>query len=185
VALLFQRGAFDAADTSATAAILRVYALGLLGQVWVVVCVQALVARPGRTWQPARAALWGLLLTAACAAAATPLWGAPGIALANVAGISLMAVLLLRRLPTGETAIELAGLWRLLLACAAAAAGAAALTGAARALLPDVSVAAQLGVVAVGGLCFAALYALGTRLLGVPETARLLRLAARQRARWL
>ncbi|NEC38787.1 lipid II flippase MurJ, partial [Streptomyces rubrogriseus] len=32
VQLLFQRGAFTAADTAATAGVMRVYALGLLGQ---------------------------------------------------------------------------------------------------------------------------------------------------------
>ena len=183
VALLFQRGAFDAADTDATSAILRVYTLGLLGQVCVVVCVEALVARPGKTWQPARAALFGLLLTGACAAVATPLLGAPGIALANVSGISLMAILLLRTLPASGTTIDLVSLRRLLVACAGAAAAAAAATGAAKALLPEVSVAAQLGVVAVGGLCFAALYGLGTLLFRVPETRTLLRLAGRGRVR--
>jgi putative peptidoglycan lipid II flippase len=176
IAVLFQRGAFDAGDTSDTASILRVYALGLLGQVWVVVCVEALVARPGRTWHPAKAALLGLLLTAACAAIAAPLLGASGIALANAAGISLMAVLLMLALRSSGIAIELSSLRKLLVACVLAAVGAGVIVGFARAQVPDVSTTGRVAVLAVGTTCLAVLYGAGTLLLRVPEMTSVWRL---------
>jgi putative peptidoglycan lipid II flippase len=95
IELLFQRGAFQAADTAATASVMRVYALGLLGHSLV-----GVLSRPffsGRpTWFPAAVMGAGLVLTVLAGAVAAARWGAGGIAAANALGISLTAVLLLR-----------------------------------------------------------------------------------------
>lgn len=48
IEVLFQRGAFDAADTASTAQVMRVYALGLLGHC----LVGALVSRSSRPGGP-------------------------------------------------------------------------------------------------------------------------------------
>lgn len=134
IELLFQRGAFHAADTAATASVMRVYALGLLGHSLV-----GVLSRPffsGRpTWFPAAVMGLGLLLTVLAGAVAAAHWGAAGIAAANALGITLTAVLLLRGLGAGRrgpahpvTAVGIdvgrvaQGLARLSLAAAAAAA---------------------------------------------------------------
>jgi putative peptidoglycan lipid II flippase len=75
VGLFFQRGAFGPADTAATASILRIYALGLLGQTLVNIVVLPLFSirhlRP-TAWYPARAALIGLVVTVVVSLAALP-----------------------------------------------------------------------------------------------------------------
>ncbi|MGW6565534.1 lipid II flippase MurJ [Streptomyces sp. NPDC054975] len=95
VEVLFQRGAFDSGDTAATAAVMRVYALGLLGQTTVGTLVRCYfsVARP--LWYPAAAMAAGLAVTAVAGVVGAGLWGAVGIAGANALGITLTAVLLL------------------------------------------------------------------------------------------
>ncbi len=173
IALLFERGAFDPADTLATAGILRVYCFGLLGQVLVGVGVQSFVAVPGRTWVPARIALYGFLLTAAVTVGAVPFLGATGIALGNVAGISLMGLLLTLGLPKRGILVDFAELGRLLMRCIVSAGG-AGLVGAAAArgiqLLLPLGIAGAAGAVTVGALALAVSYALFTWLFRVPET---------------
>ncbi|MEV1295990.1 lipid II flippase MurJ [Pseudonocardia sp. NPDC049635] len=94
VELLFERGAFVAADTAATAAILRIYVFGLLGQALVELFCRALFT--GRsTYFPAAMMGAGLAVTAAVAALGAVWWGAPGIAAGNAAGITVTAVGLL------------------------------------------------------------------------------------------
>jgi putative peptidoglycan lipid II flippase len=95
VRTLLEHGAFTTADTAATAGIMRVYALGLLGQTVVgVLCrVYFCATRPG--WYPAAAMGAGLAVTAALAVLAAPRWGAQGIAAANATGITLTAGLML------------------------------------------------------------------------------------------
>ncbi|MEU4922798.1 lipid II flippase MurJ [Streptomyces parvus] len=100
VEVLFQRGAFDAADTSSTAQVMRVYALGLLGH-----CLVGALSRPffssGRpTWFPAFAMGTGLLVTMGAGYALTYRFGVDGIATANAIGISSTALLLLMGLGT-------------------------------------------------------------------------------------
>ncbi|MFJ8310901.1 MULTISPECIES: murein biosynthesis integral membrane protein MurJ [unclassified Streptomyces] len=125
--VLFQRGAFTVGDTAATAAVMRVYALGLLGQTLVGVLARSYFSEARPLWFPACAMLAGLAATAAAGAVAVPVWGSPGIAAANALGISLTALLLLwgsgrRRtaLPTRWACGQLARL--LVAACAATAA---------------------------------------------------------------
>ncbi|WP_175412828.1 lipid II flippase MurJ [Streptomyces sp. TRM64462] len=126
VELLFQRGAFDADDTAATASVMRVYALGLLGQTVVGALVRCYFAVSRPVWYPAAAMAAGIAVTAGAGALWVGPWGAAGIALANAAGITLTAVLLLagarRRnlpLPVRRT---VGGLARLTAAAAAATA---------------------------------------------------------------
>ncbi|MEU9863969.1 lipid II flippase MurJ [Streptomyces sp. NPDC047971] len=95
VELLFQRGAFDADDTAATAAVMRVYALGLLGQTMVGALVRCYFSAAHPLWYPAAAMFAGLVVTAVAGVPGAALWGAVGIAAANALGITLTAVMLL------------------------------------------------------------------------------------------
>ncbi|MFJ7073410.1 murein biosynthesis integral membrane protein MurJ [Streptomyces sp. NPDC098781] len=95
VQLLFQRGAFTAQDTAATATVMRVYALGLLGQTLVGALVRSYFSTGRTTWFPLGAMGAGTLLTVVVSAWAVDPWGARGIAAANAAGITLTALILL------------------------------------------------------------------------------------------
>ncbi|MFI0940816.1 lipid II flippase MurJ [Streptomyces sp. NPDC021020] len=110
VGVLFQRGAFGAADTAATAAVMRVYALGLLGQTLVGALVRPYFSAARPTWFPVAAMAAGLAVTLAADAAAVGAWGAYGIAAGNAAGISLTAVLLLRGLPARAVPVRVGAL---------------------------------------------------------------------------
>ncbi|WP_277347737.1 lipid II flippase MurJ, partial [Streptomyces barkulensis] len=148
VQLLFERGAFGAADTAATASVMRVYATGLLGHCLAGALVRPFFATARPVWYPAAAMAAGLLLTVVAGALAAPRWGVHGIAAANAAGITTTALLLLcglrtRVLPVRVRAVA-AGLVRLTLAAAAAtAAGLAAAP-----LLPSPLPAAAAGALA-------------------------------------
>jgi putative peptidoglycan lipid II flippase len=96
IQLLFQRGAFTAQDTAATAAVMRVYALGLLGHTLVGALVRSYFSGGRATWYPLGAMAVGIATTAGIGAWAVDLWGVRGIALANAAGISVTAGVLLR-----------------------------------------------------------------------------------------
>ncbi|MGW8768870.1 murein biosynthesis integral membrane protein MurJ, partial [Streptomyces sp. NPDC055815] len=96
IELLFERGEFTGADTTATAAVMRVYALGLLGQTMVGALVRCYFSAARPLWYPAAAMAAGLLTTAVAGIPGAHYWGAVGIAAANALGITLSAVLLLR-----------------------------------------------------------------------------------------
>ncbi|KUL25938.1 murein biosynthesis integral membrane protein MurJ, partial [Streptomyces regalis] len=98
VQLLFQRGAFTAEDTAATAAVMRVYAVGLLGHTLVGALVQSYFSAGRTTWYPLGAMGVGTLATVIISVWAVGPWGARGIAGANAAGITLTALLLLHGL---------------------------------------------------------------------------------------
>lgn len=98
VQLLFQRGAFTARDTAATAAVMRVYAVGLLGHTLVGALVRSYFSAGRTTWYPLGAMGVGALATVALGAWAVEPWGVRGIAGANAAGITLTALLLLHGL---------------------------------------------------------------------------------------
>ncbi|MGW7530458.1 lipid II flippase MurJ [Streptomyces sp. NPDC054783] len=106
VELLFQHGAFTAADTAATAATMRVYALGLLGHALVGALVRSYFSAGLATWYPLGAMAAGLVVNIGAGAVAVGSWGAPGIAAANAAGISLTALLLLRGLGTRSVPVR-------------------------------------------------------------------------------
>ncbi|MGW1146338.1 murein biosynthesis integral membrane protein MurJ [Streptomyces sp. NPDC002454] len=95
VELLFQRGAFTAEDTTATAGVMRVYALGLLGHALVGALVRSYFSARRPTWYPLLSMALGVGVTAVFGALAVGPFGVRGIATANAAGITLGAVLLL------------------------------------------------------------------------------------------
>lgn len=128
VQLLFERGAFTAADTADTAAILRIYVFGLLGQALVELVCRALFT--GRsTFLPAATMGVGLVVTAVVAGIGASVWGAPGIAAGNAAGISVTAVGLLLTRRSRAQAIDPRAIGVILLR-----------------LLPAVAVTAAIGV---------------------------------------
>lgn len=96
VELLFQRGAFTGQDTMATASVLRVYALGLLGHALTGALVHAYFSTRRPSWYPLAAMAAGLVTTSWIGAAAVGTWGVLGIAAASAAGITVTALLLLR-----------------------------------------------------------------------------------------
>jgi putative peptidoglycan lipid II flippase len=154
VRLLFEHGAFGPNDTAATAVVLRVYVLGLLGQAFVgVLCRCYFSQRP--TWYPAGVMALGLLVTAVVGAGGSPLFGAPAIAAANAAGITVTAMLLLRGVrhrvvPVSPTAI--AGLIARLMVPAVLSCGAGL------AILPMLAGLPSSAVVVVGGVVVVAVY---------------------------
>lgn len=95
VHVLFQRGAFTSQDTAATAAVMRVYALGLLGHALVGALVRSYFSAGRPTWYPVAAMTAGILATACLGTWTADLWDVRGIAAANAAGITLTALILL------------------------------------------------------------------------------------------
>lgn len=98
VELLFQRGAFTPEDTAATAAIVRVFTLGLLGHTLVGALVRSYFSAGRVTWYPLGAMAAGLITTVGIDAWAVGSWGARGIAAGNAAGITLTALILMKGL---------------------------------------------------------------------------------------
>ncbi|MDT3724563.1 lipid II flippase MurJ [Streptomyces sp. DSM 41972] len=95
IGLLFQRGAFTASDTAATADVMRVYALGLLGQTLVGALVRCYFSAGRARWYPLGVMGVGIVATSLTGALAVDRWGVAGIAAANAAGITVTAALLL------------------------------------------------------------------------------------------
>ncbi|MFE1955608.1 murein biosynthesis integral membrane protein MurJ [Streptomyces sp. NPDC059524] len=95
VEVLFQRGAFTAEDTATTAAVMRVYSLGLLGHCLVGALVRSYFSAGRATWYPVAAMAAGMVLTAGVGTWAVGAWGVGGIAAANALGITFTAALLL------------------------------------------------------------------------------------------
>ncbi|MEU0253021.1 lipid II flippase MurJ [Streptomyces sp. NPDC006184] len=170
IGLLFQRGAFTAQDTVATAGVMRVYALGLLGQTLTGVLVRSYFSAGRVTWYPLAAMTAGIVATSCAGAWTIGPWGAAGIAAANATGITLTAVLLIagmrRRSVPIRTGAVLRGLSRPVWA-----AGAAAVAGAfAAGLFP-----APLAGLAAGGTTVTVVFVL----LGLGPDARGLAAASR------
>ncbi|MFF3287968.1 murein biosynthesis integral membrane protein MurJ [Streptomyces sp. NPDC003023] len=175
IEVLFQRGAFTAHDTATTAAVMRVYAVGLLGH-----CLVGALGRPffssGRpTWFPAAAMAAGLAVTTAAGAVAVGAWGVHGIAAANAAGISTTAFLLLRGLGSRGVAIQV----RPTVVRIARLAAAAAVATAAGVLAAPL-VAGAVVSLAVGCLLVPAVFLLTARALHAPEALHLLDLVRRR-----
>ncbi|MGP3967801.1 murein biosynthesis integral membrane protein MurJ [Streptomyces sp. 6N223] len=177
IEVLFQRGEFGADATAATAGVMRVYALGLLGHTLVGTLVRPFFSgacaahRP--TWFPMAAMGGGLALTAVAGLVAVRLagWGAPGIAAANAAGISLTAYLLLRGLRARVVPVGLRAVLPRL-ACLVLAAGLATASGWYAAGLPGPGspvAACVLGAVAVPAVFAAVLAAVAARQRLLPE----------------
>jgi putative peptidoglycan lipid II flippase len=176
--VLFQRGEFTAADTAATAGVMRVYALGLLGQSLVGALVRPYFSAATPTWYPAAAMAVGLLVTSVGDAAAVGPWGAYGIAAGNAAGITVTAALLLRGLGAHSIAVRVRtvapGLAKTVLAAGVATGAGWALTT----RLPDAAAAAGACAVAVPAVFLAAAVAVR-----VPELPYLLATVTRKARR--
>lgn len=155
IRVLFEHGEFTSADTASTAAILRVYALGLWGQTAVGLAARAFFARRRPTWRPAAVLAVGLAVTAAIGGAFAASAGTLALAAANATGITLAAVLMLAGLRRGVAPVPLrriaADVSRLVLAAAGACAAGMLAAGAL-----DAPVLVRL---AVGGLAVAAAFA--------------------------
>ncbi|MEU9518352.1 lipid II flippase MurJ [Streptomyces sp. NPDC048224] len=124
IELLFHRGAFTAADAAATAAVMRVYALGLLGQTVVGALARSYFSAGRASWYPFGAMGVGVVATAVVGACSVGSWGVTGIAAANAAGITVTAALLLAGMGPRSVPVRvprvLAGLGRPVLAAAVA-----------------------------------------------------------------
>ncbi|MEU3772423.1 lipid II flippase MurJ [Streptomyces sp. NPDC032472] len=145
IQVLFERGAFTHKDTLATAAVMRVYALGLLGH-----CLVGALSRPffssaRPTWFPALAMGAGLLVNTAGGAAAVRWWGTYGIAGANAAGISTTAVLLLTGIGSQIIAIQVRRVALSIARLAVASVAACATGWIAGPMIPDPLLSAGLG----------------------------------------
>ncbi|MET9521059.1 lipid II flippase MurJ [Streptomyces coeruleorubidus] len=152
IELLFQRGAFTARDSAATADVMRVYALGLLSQTLVGALVRSYFSAGRASWYPLGAMTAGIAVTSWIGAATVHSWGVAGIAAANAIGITVTAAGLLAGLRTGRPSSPhsvsvrvrqvLAELSRLV--CAAAVATAAGACAASRLPSPAAGLAAGL-----------------------------------------
>ncbi|MFE8939318.1 lipid II flippase MurJ [Streptomyces sp. NPDC007872] len=155
VEVLFERGEFGGSDTTATAAVMRVYALGLLGQTMVGALVRCYFSAARPLWYPAVAMGAGLVATGVAGVPGAQQWGAVGIAAANALGITLTAVLLLRGAHRQSVPVRAGRLGAGLLRLAAAGAGA---TGAG--WVSSVAVGPALPAVAVAALAATGVFAL-------------------------
>ncbi|NHI09571.1 integral membrane protein [Streptomyces sp. KO7888] len=165
VQLLFQRGAFTAADTAATAGVMRVYALGLLGQTVVGALARSYFSAGRASWYPLGAMAVGVVATAVAGASAVGPWGVSGIAAANAAGITVTAALLLAGMGPRSVPVRvrrvLGDLGRVVPAAAVATgAGALAADGVAGA---GAAVSLAVGAATVGGVFAVLCLALGVR----------------------
>ncbi|MGW0583576.1 murein biosynthesis integral membrane protein MurJ [Streptomyces sp. NPDC002920] len=95
IEILFQRGAFGPRDTAATAGVMRVYALGLLGQTLTGVLARSYFSAGRARWYPVGAMAAGIVVTSWAGALSVGAWGVYGIAAANAAGITVTALVLL------------------------------------------------------------------------------------------
>ncbi|WSI35834.1 virulence factor MviN [Streptomyces sp. NBC_01341] len=175
IEVLFQRGAFDATDTAATAGVMRVYALGLLGHTLVGALCRPYFSAGRPTWYPLAAMAAGLLVTTGAGLAMAGPFGVDGIAAANAIGISTAALLMLlglheRAVPVRARAVALS-----LARPAAAAAVAAAAAGLATDLVPG-----PLAGLAAGCLAVPAAFLLTALTLRAPEAVHLLALVRRR-----
>ncbi|MFF7298246.1 murein biosynthesis integral membrane protein MurJ [Streptomyces sp. NPDC090085] len=167
IQVLFERGAFSHEDTLATASVMRVYALGLLGH-----CLVGALSRPffstaRPTWFPALAMSAGLLVNIAAGAFAVGWWGTWGIAAANAAGITTTAVLLLTGLGRRIIDIQVRQVAVSIGRLAVAAAAACATGWIAGPMIPDPLLSAALGCLLVPAMFGAA----GTAIRALEVTA--------------
>ncbi|MFE9561127.1 lipid II flippase MurJ [Streptomyces sp. NPDC006487] len=149
IQVLFERGAFTHTDTEATASVMRVYGLGLLGH-----CLVGALSRPffstaRPTWFPALAMGAGLLVNIVAGAFAVGWWGTYGIAAANAAGISTTAALLLTGLGSRIIAIQVRRVAVSIGRLSVAALAACATGWIAGPMIPDPLVSAALGCLLV------------------------------------
>lgn len=175
VEVLFQRGAFDALDTKATADAMRVYALGLLGHSLVGALSRPYFAAGRPTWFPVFAMATGLIVTTGAGFAMTHRFGVDGIAAANAVGISTAAMLLLMGLGTRVVTVRVRAVTLSLVRLA----GAAAVAGTAGWLTAPL-VSDPLLSVAGGCVLVPVLFLLAGLVFRAPEVVHLLTLIRRR-----
>ncbi|MEV1078560.1 lipid II flippase MurJ [Streptomyces sp. NPDC050211] len=173
VQVLFERGAFTAEDTAATAGILRVYTLGLLGQALVGTLLRSYFSAGRATWYPAGAMAVGLVATAGIDAWSASHWDARGIALGNAAGITLTGLILLHGLGSHSVPVRVRGLV-IELAKAAVAAACAAGAG----FFCAGAFASPPAAVAAGGVSVTVVFLLLAWVLDAADARHLTRVAA-------
>ncbi|MFF3494394.1 murein biosynthesis integral membrane protein MurJ [Streptomyces sp. NPDC002795] len=175
VQLLFQHGAFTAEDTASTAAVMRVYSLGLLGHCLVGALVRSYFSAGRPTWYPVASMAAGMILTAVAGIWAVGVWGVSGIASANALGITFTALLLLtamgRRSVPVRLPVVLLELAKTLLA---------AVTATAAGLLCAARIEQPLGSLAAGCLAIGAVFGLLLWALKVQAFSPAVRLATRK-----
>ncbi|MEU2302500.1 murein biosynthesis integral membrane protein MurJ [Streptomyces antibioticus] len=173
IELLFQRGAFTTEDTAATAGVMRVYALGLLGQTLTGVLARSYFSAGRGAWYPVGAMATGIAVTSAAGALAVGPWGVYGIAAANAAGITVTALVLLAGMGPRSVPVHVPSVLREL-AAPVLAAVAATLAGALVAARFDGGPPAGL---AVGGLTVTGVFLAAGRALGAQGVVHALRFA--------
>ncbi|MFZ3598756.1 murein biosynthesis integral membrane protein MurJ [Streptomyces sp. BH104] len=175
IQLLFQRGAFTADDTAATASVMRVYSLGLLGHCLVGALVRSYFSAGRPSWYPVAAMAAGMTLTAGAGVWAVGAWGVGGIAAANALGITFTAALLLAAMDRRSVPVRIPAVLRelaktLLAAVAATAAG----------LLCTARVEQPLSALAAGCLAIGAVFGLLLWALKVQAFLPAVRIATRK-----
>jgi putative peptidoglycan lipid II flippase len=181
IGVLYRHGEFTHADASETASIMRIYSLGLVGQVVVSVSVLAFFATRSRLWFPVSAALAGLAVDAIVGVAFLGPLDAKSLALGNALGIMTMGAVLIVGIhrtiePLGLRSLSLGTLE---LVAVASAAGAVA-WGVAAQIPAGVGALVQMSV---GGLLVVTLYMLLGRAFRVREMEPVFELLRRRRAR--
>ncbi|NUS50325.1 MAG: oligosaccharide flippase family protein [Nocardioidaceae bacterium] len=179
IRLLFEHGAFDATDTARTATIMRVYCLGLLGQVLVSLGAYVSFGSRRGIWRPAAAAVTGLLVTTVLDVALAPVLGVVALAIGNAVGISVSALLVWVGIRRHVVELDVRGQVRLL----AFACGLSAVTAGVAWLVCLAVPANALADVLVGGTVTLALFLVLTALANVPESQELVRAVRRGAAR--
>lgn len=178
IEVLFQRGAFTARDTAATAGLMRVYALGLLGQTLTGVLVRSYFSAGRGSWYPVGAMACGIVVTSWISALSVGAWGVYGIAAANATGITVTALVLLAGMGPRSVPIGVRGVLREL-SRPVRAALVATLAGAFAATRFDDALTG----LAVGGLTVTAVFlslGLALRAQGIVRALRSLRSATRR-----
>jgi putative peptidoglycan lipid II flippase len=174
--LLFEHGAFTPQDTSATAAIMRVYAFGLLGQAMVLVLGRSYFSGQGRIWYPALVMGAGLAATGVVSLVFLRVWHGMAIAAGNAIGITPTAALLLAGPRRGPRPVSVPAVARTLARLALLAAGAGVAGSLVGRLMAGLSTLVTLivGAFVVGGvflLLGAVTSAPGRRILAARATA--------------
>jgi putative peptidoglycan lipid II flippase len=183
VRLVYERGAFEAADTDVVAGCLAAFSLGLVFNGWMLMLTRGFYSLQSN-WLPTTIAIATLLLNAALDALLyrVGIWGIPlATSLTNIAGTALMLLFLRRRTGGLEVARAAAALARI---TAAAVAG-AALGGGVWLVLDQAlgrALGAQLVSLGVALAVAAGGYLTACRWLRVGELGSLLALAGRRPA---
>ena len=179
VRMLFEHGAFQAGDTAQTSAVLRVYSLGLLGQVMVSLGSYVCFSSRRHSWDAAIAAAAGLVVTIALDVSLAPVLGVVALAVGNAAGITVSAVVLWVAIRRRTVRLRAGVLGRLFLLAAPVAALSAGAAWMACRLLPLNTFAE----VVLGGTLTLVLFLVTTAALQVSESRDLLRTLGGRKSR--